>query len=481
MIGRRSRMATLSIRARLTLWYSAVLLVVLSAWGFGVYAFQVTSAFDRFDADLERSAQIVAATIAQELEEEDELQLSDIVAEELDELDVPGRSVIVFDGISAVVGARWKELDPAHAPELARSSESVFTLDTSEYGGWRVFVLASLHADTVYRVMVAEPLTPITTDLANLRRILAGGIPLALLLAAAGGWSIARRGLTPLTRLTAEIQQMTGDGPELRLTVPETSDELTTLARNFNALLGRLDAALQRQRQFMADASHELRTPVSVIRNAADVTLGRDNRAGGEYRESIGVIREQGVRLSRLVENMFLLAQADAGGRPIVRTRFYLDDLLDECIRGMQVLADPKHLHLCSQGERDLEIEADEDLVRQMLVNLLDNAVRHTPPHGSVEVTLAGHEEVVELRVTDTGPGIASGDRERIFRRFVRLDAARGKSVSGGLGLPIARWAAEAHGGALDLHESRGGGATFVARLPRGRREERKNTVIDPS
>ena len=213
----------------------------------------------------------------------------------------------------------------------------------------------------------------------------------------------------------------------------------------------------------MADASHELRTPVSVIRSAADVTLGQPHRAAAEYEDSIRVIAEQAKRLTRLVEDLFLLSRADVNGRPLATSRFYLDDVLAECVRAAEVLGVPKAIRMEISAEKDVEIEADEDLVRRMLLNLLENAVRYNANNTRVRVELTRHGKQAEISISDDGAGIAPEDRARIFERFVRLDPK--SSTGAGLGLAIARWIAEAHGGSLVLADSKIG-TTFVVHLP---------------
>ncbi|HSB62329.1 MAG TPA: HAMP domain-containing sensor histidine kinase, partial [Vicinamibacteria bacterium] len=242
-------------------------------------------------------------------------------------------------------------------------------------------------------------------------------------------------------------------------------DELGLLARAFNDLLARLESALSQQRRFMADASHELRTPVSISRTAIEVTLGRRGRPEDEYRDCLGVVAGQMRRLTRIVEDLFTLARADAAGLTLERGPLYLDELVADCVEEVKVLAVPKGVALYRKGEGDLEIRGDERRLRQMLVNLLDNAVRHTPAGGWVRVDLVTRADAVELAVTDSGEGVPEGERERVFERFVRLDPSR-PGEGAGLGLPIARAIAEAHGGTLVLARSDGSGSTFLARLP---------------
>jgi signal transduction histidine kinase len=236
------------------------------------------------------------------------------------------------------------------------------------------------------------------------------------------------------------------------------------LARAFNGLVARLRTALQTQRQFMADASHELRTPVSVIRSAVDVTLGRERREEAEYREAMTIVGSEARRLGRLVEDMLVLARADAGGYPLQPVTLYLDELVAECRRTLEVLAAERDVALRTTSLPEIPFIGDEELLKRMLMNLVQNAVHHTRSGGAVSITLS-NGSAIALDVTDQGPGIAAVDRERIFDRFVQLDQSRRGSGSG-LGLPIARWIAEAHGGSLTLVSTGSAGSTFRVVFP---------------
>jgi signal transduction histidine kinase len=215
----------------------------------------------------------------------------------------------------------------------------------------------------------------------------------------------------------------------------------------------------------MADASHELRTPVSVIQTTADVTLARDRRGEDDYREALATVGAEARRLGRLVDDMLVLARADAGGYPLRREHLYLNELVADCRRTVDVLARERGITIRASASGDVPFNGDESLLRRMVLNLLQNAVAHTREGSAVVVDVSPNGRSVSIRVKDEGQGIREADRARIFDRFVQLDAAR-HDAGAGLGLPIARWIAEIHGGSLDLEESGRAGSTFRIVLP---------------
>jgi heavy metal sensor kinase len=418
----------------------------------------------RFDEELDRSASTVITAVDTELDDGSALAAAALDTER--ELAIPRCAFAIDDGGQRMLASRLLGLPAASLTSGARKGLRTFTAESG--GAWRGLAVVHTHNRVTYRVIVAESLQPVEADAAVLRDAMLLGIPIAGLLAAMGGWWIARQSLRPITQLAAQASRMTGSQPGARLDAPRAADELGALTTAFNALLGRLEDALKSQRQFMTDASHELRTPVSVVRTSAEVVLDRPSRTEDEYRDALTIVGEQSRRLAKLVDDMFLLARADAGARPLVKSRFYLDELAGECVRAARVLADARGVTIVCALAGDVEVEADEDLLRRLIMNLVSNAVRHTAAKSGVTVTLTEEREWIDLRVRDAGPGIPPEEHDRIFERFVRLPAmgAQAAPQGGGLGLPIARWIADAHGGSLTLVESTAAGSVFAVRLP---------------
>jgi len=446
----------LSVRARLTLWYAIVVIVILAVSSAAMLTLQTRLALRRLDAELERLSATVLTILGNEIDERHEMVAA--AADAIAEAGIEGRTVVILDNSGRVLAT--SEKGPSPGLLVSPSPPGL----TSPVDNVRMIAVRAAHAGLAYEIRIAASLDVLAEERRTLLEILVAGMSLALLAAGIGGWIIGRQALRPLVAMAHEAGAMATVSSQARLTLPASDDELEALGRAFNGLLERLDQALSAQRQFMADASHELRTPVSVTRTAAQVTLGRTHRSEDEYRESLTIVAEQAKRLTRMVDDMFLLARADADARPIERSALYLNELVAECVRAVRVLAEPKGVHVTALAEHDVPFMGDENLLRQMLMNLIENAVTHTPAGGNVVVELNATETSVALTVTDSGPGVPAADRDRIFQRFVRL-APLSAPTGAGLGLPIARWVAEGHGGTLILQPVPAG-SRFLVTLP---------------
>jgi len=339
-------------------------------------------------------------------------------------------------------------------------------------GGVRTYATPVELRSHRYTIVVGQSLHDVTELGEDALGLLGVAIPVALLLAGLGGWFLATRSLAPVVLMSDRAAQIGAENARDRLPVANAGDELGHLASVFNALLERLGSALEQQRRFMADASHELRTPVAIVRAEADVSLSRETRDEGEYREALQVVRVEAGRLSVLVDDLFLLARADAGEYPLRPTEVYLEELVLEEARAVRALAERRGITLQCDVPEEALYRGDEDLLRRMLRNLVDNAIKHGPAGEPVTLGLRAVPDGYLLTVCDRGPGIPAEARERVFERFFRADAARSRREGGvapgaGLGLSIARWIAESHGGTVALAGSEpGAGTEFRVWLP---------------
>jgi heavy metal sensor kinase len=303
-------------------------------------------------------------------------------------------------------------------------------------------------------------------QLSEVLLVLALGLPLAVALAGIGGYVLARRTLAPIDHLGSEARRITADRLHERLSVPNQHDEIGRLAAVVNDTFARLEASFDRLRRFTADASHELRTPLAVIRGIGEAGLANP-RSPAEYREAIGSMLEEVDRVTNLVGTLLRLSHADAGAIRLSREHVDLGELARDVAASLAVLGEERNQALKVDAAHPVSVSSDRLLLREALTNIVDNAIKYSPPGSTIDVSVRidGGEAVVS--VADEGPGIAPHDRERIFDRFFRVDDARSRDGGGtGLGLAIAKWAVEINGGRVRVDGRPAGGAVFRIVLP---------------
>ena len=433
-----------SFRAQLTALYLAFFSLLFVLFSIFLYSELSRSLIARLDDTLASEADTAAVLFPDELQE----MKGDSAAaarEVIGELKVHGDFVTIGEGTHVM----------AASPQAAPGPRGRSAIRTIQAGGhtFQIAVFASLDA--------------IDAELAVVRRAILIALPLILALAGLGGYALATRSLRPLGGMAEQARRITGSNLETRIEIHSPAEELAVLVTSFNELLSRLDQSFDTMRRFVADASHELRTPISVIRGEADVALSLE-RSPAEYRESLAVVLDEARRLSRLVDDLLNLARADAGHVTLQTHDFYLNELLAECCRNVQGLAHTRGLGLECLPGNDLQFTGDEQLLRRLVINLLDNAIRYTPSGGKVTASLEATASSVQLRVSDTGIGIAPTDAARIFERFYRAGEARSRQDGGfGLGLAIVRWIAESHRGSVTCTSELGRGSTFTVTLPK--------------
>ncbi len=465
-----------SVRARLTLFWVAVLAIALVVIGGLIYILLARALYSRIDDNLGAVVQITTTSLTNDLAEGQDVE--DAARSTAAELSSRQQMLAIYDGNGRLLaeGGRDEDLDVRLPPLDSVPSDDSLLLTVNEAGDEddrhrlairRVSIPPS---GTEYVIVAGSSLEPTDEELGSLREVLAYVVPIALILAGAGGWFLARQSLAPVAAMADRARRIGAEDLTARLPVANSRDELGRLAETFNDLLGRVEASLIQQRQFMADASHELRTPVATSRTAAAVALQQPHRPEQEYRDTLAIIEQQTARLSRIVEDMFTLARADAGSYPIRRTEMYLDEVVDEAVRAARVIAATRSVAVDLTAIDSARFTGDEDLIRRLIGNLLDNAIRHAPPDTTVAVTVDRDPVGYAITVSDRGEGIAPEAQPHIFERFYRADAARTTRDGGaGLGLALARWIARAHGGDVTLVRSSHDGTTFRAALSQPR------------
>jgi heavy metal sensor kinase len=335
--------------------------------------------------------------------------------------------------------------------------------------GTRVRLASSVYHVEDQRVVlrVAYSQEGLWRELGEFGEVLLLGFPIALLLAGVGGYALARKALAPIDSMATQTKKISAERLGDRLSIENPEDELGKLGTVFNGMLARLQAAFDQLRRFTADASHELRTPLTAIRSVGEVAL-QDQKSPAEYRDVIGSMLEEVDRLTRLAESLLALSRADAGHIQLQREVIPLLQLAKEAGSVVEVLAEEKRQRIDIEGDAGVLVSADRLILRQAIVNLLDNAIKYSPTESRVLVRVqSGGDKQAFLDVVDQGPGIPSEHQPYVFDRFYRVDRARTREWGGaGLGLSITRWEVEAHGGEITLMSEEGRGSTFRVSLP---------------
>jgi heavy metal sensor kinase len=462
-----------SLRARLTLWYTALLGIPLVGFAVACYFIFAGILFRRTDRFIQNALSAISTELS--AERRTGLDPADAMRTTLEEVQFRDLTVAILDSSGHVVVTSPASNPRARAAmvEAIRGRAPGRSLAASIGSGetaYRVIVRPVMLGRVALSLAGADPLSDIADILRNIQVMFLVAIPLLVGVASTGGYVLARGSLEPVTAMAREAANITAHNLDRRVSV-SGSAELAELARVINELLDRLEQAFVQQRRFVADASHELRTPAAILRTEADVTLARPERSESEYRASVSVIRDASRRLSRIVDELFLLARADAGHLVTHREPVYLEDLVAEAVRSVEGVAEQRRVRLEVGDLVEAPATGDPDLLGRVLLNLLDNAIKYSPEGGTVLVAMRRSGGEGEISVVDSGPGIPPEAHAQIFERFFRLDTARSRgdrtATSGaGLGLAIARRIAELHAGRVELVSSRPGRTEFRLTVP---------------
>jgi heavy metal sensor kinase len=461
-----------SIRARLTLWYMSLLTVTVLLLGGTAYGLLDYS----LARDLDRALQGVALALA---EQPSRGGAPPIPAD----VEAIFRRFFGFSPWDRYVERRhpWSDRDPQESSPrsgglplshdaLNRAAAGLGTFETLEgLGAYPVRLLTQPVREggrITSLIQVGMSLESVAVTRRRFLLVMAAVLPLALLFAGGGGWILARRALRPVDRMTEAARRISAEHLDERLDTTGSDDELDRLAATLNDMLGRLDVAFQQTRQFSADASHELQTPLTILKGELEVAL-RTPRSPEEYRRVLASALEESERVARLVEGLLLLSRADAGVLRMDRQPVDLAELVMEVVEYAQVLAKTHAVALEFKPMAPMTVQGDRAHLRRLLLNLVDNGIKYTPAGGLVTLTLQHDGQYVALHVVDTGFGLTPEEQARIFQRFYRTPEALSQGQEGsGLGLCIARSIAEAHGGRIEVQSAAGCGSTFTVLLP---------------
>lgn len=469
-----------SVRTRLTFWYVGVLALLLIAFASLTYFLVVRTLGDQTDENLRAMLSNFKSTIEIEKSEEkgrdkaeEKIIAERAINEVISETRYQDYDFAVYSTDGRKIGATSAEEELNAAFLKLNDSDAGFSTIRIGQNEFRFYQLNLEYGAQKYYFIVTRSLKDQSKFLGRLQNIYLVIAPLALIITGFGGYFLARKSLAPVLDMSAQAETISATNLHERLPVKNEKDELGKLAQIFNALLKRLDNSFEQQRRFMADASHELRTPLAIVRGESEVALSKKNRPSEELRESLSIVHDESKRLTKIVEDLFTLARADSGQLKLKFIKIYLDELLQDCVRAVQVLAKKRNIALELNIYEEMSIVGDDQLLRRLFLNLLDNAIKYNHDGGKVSVSSEKESNGYRILIADTGIGIPIADQEEVFGRFYRADQARSRpedtiTSGSGLGLSIAKWIAGQHQGTLEIVSSSEKGSIFAVRLPSG-------------
>jgi heavy metal sensor kinase len=376
---------------------------------------------------------------------------------------------------------------PISLNALKNATKGLITFETNRSIGntpLRIITFPVIENDHVTKIVqIASSLEEVEDALNTLFIILIITVPLALMIAILGGQFLAHKALKPVDNITQTARMITSQNLNQRITPLKVKDEISRLIETFNEMISRLDQSFRQVKQFSSDASHELKTPLTILKGEVEVTL-RKERSLQEYQQTLKSNLEEINRMSQIVEDLLLLSRADVGEIGLNQEDINLSEIFNEVVTQMDMLATSKKLRLfASNHHQEIHMFGDALRIRELFINLIENGIKYTEQGGAIRVALSKEydplgrnssggtegekEEFVKIVVSDTGIGIAKEDQERIFNRFFRVDKARSREEGGsGLGLSICKWIVEAHKGEIRVESELGKGSSFIVKLP---------------
>ena len=459
------------LRVRLTLWYGSALALVLIIFSVVLYAMTARNLRDAVDESLEDTATIAVRS----LEERGFLPLLNEkeLLSQFPELARIDKFFQIFSpsGTITISSPNIKHHDvplSRTALEVAFSGQSIF--ESAKYPNeppLRVISVPIMYRDNLlYIVQVGTSMESVGETLHRFLVLLVVAIPIALAVSLAGGWFLAGRALRPVDEITLAARRIAAGDLSQRLSMPTAQDEIGRLAATFNNMIGRLDASFRQIRQFTSDASHELRTPLTVMKGETDLILRR-SRPLEDYKTVLESNLEEIDRMTRIVDELLFLSRADMGEVKMEALPIALQALVEDVHRQAKLLGHDRDIEVVLGTVMPVVVHGDDLRLRELLLNLVENAMKYSHAGGKVEIALLKDGREARLSITDHGIGIAPADHQKIFQRFFRTDVARTHTKKGtGLGLAICAWIADLHKGRVEVQSDLGQGSTFTVVLP---------------
>jgi len=477
---------TRSLSFRLVAWYASLLTLVFILLGTLMYVDLRHFLENNLRQSQARRAQQIADTVLSHIGAAGEGAVAYDIKDRY-EPEVNDRFIRITrlgsDGKVIYVSGMPKDqsFDPTHLPALADSSANEFSRKIRLPGG-ETLLIEALNYTTPehqrFRVEVGVPLNPVSAMLGHLFVQLSFGLPVALAVAIVGGYLLVHRALRPVEQIARKAEQITQHNLSERLPVACTGDELEQLSTSLNHMIGRLEDAVQNSKRFVADASHELRTPLTLLRGELE-NLNQDSRLDVETRDMMGSMLEEVERLTKIVEGLVALSRLDAGEAKMEWKQFDLAELATTTAEQMNLLAEDKGISVQCSSKQAVLVEGDRARLKQVVVNLLDNAIKYTSSGGTIQLNVNRENGHAIFDVADTGIGIPADSVRHVFERFFRVDKARSRDEGGaGLGLSIVKSICTAHNAEVQVDSVVGKGSRFRIKLPLA--HEPRNSDVHP-
>ena len=478
-----------SLRFKLTLGYVLILGILLISFSSFLYFTLSKSLYRDVDNKLRSLAELIASESASPLSKFGFGNIDQTLETSMN-LKPIGKFIQVLDE-SGNIGRKSDNLKNVQLPislnALKNASKGLITFETNrsfENAPLRIITFPVSEKNHINKIVqVASSLEDVEDALNTLLLILIIAVPLALLVASLGGQFLASKALKPVDHITQTARMITSQNLNQRINPPKVKDEISRLVETLNEMISRLDRSFRQVKQFSTDASHELKTPLTILKGEVEVAL-RKERVPHEYEQVLKSNLEEINRMSQIVEDLLLLSRADSGEIRLNKEDMNLNEILNELVAHVNVLAQSKNLRIeTSNHHEEIHIFGDPLRIRALFLNLIENGIKYTEEGGSIHILLTKdtlvqdgkqsgraqgeQEEFVKVIVSDTGIGIAREDQERIFDRFFRVDKARSREQGGsGLGLSICKWIVEAHRGKIEVESELGKGSSFIIKLP---------------
>ena len=464
-------MRNTSIRVRLTLWYGVALGLILVLFAGTVYLVMSRALRDHVDGSLEEAAAVAVRTLGEH--RFGPFLIFEDLSQDFPELALLDKFFQIFGPAGQVTiqsaNIRSREI-PLSQTAFKASLQGQATFESVHFDEGVPFRLLSVpikQGEQLVNILrVGTSLQPTNEMLHRLLLALLIASPIAVGVSLLGGWFLAGRALRPVDAITHAAKRIAAGDLTQRITTSRSTDEIGRLASTFNEMIARLEVSFRQIRQFSADASHELRTPLTITKGETELALRRPREAE-DYRQVLESNLEEIDRMSRIVDELLFLSRADLGEIKLQQYPVQLDDLVREVQQQASVLGQDRRIETILEAVDPMVVKGDDLRLRELLLNLVDNAIKYSNPEDKVEMSLVRKGDKGQLEIRDYGIGISPEEQSRIFDRFYRTDTARAHATKGtGLGLSICKWIIEAHRGSITVQSSRNSGSCFTVLLP---------------